>query len=160
MSAPQIEQVRRFNRLVTQRTGALDDHFLGRDRPLGESRLLYEIGATGSDIRDLRRRLGLDAAMWEVAIGYYGRGDVARVVTALVAWRAMPEDLVAWEEYRRVVLAERNQTWVAPLERIFGRDGTHFVAFGCGHLPGTDGVVALLRDRGWDVRPCLGDACG
>ena len=39
----------------------MDDHFLGRDRPLGESRLLYEIGPEGADLRDLRRRLGLDA---------------------------------------------------------------------------------------------------
>ena len=54
-------QVRQFNRLVTQRVGALDDHFLGRDRPLGESRLLYEIGPEGADLRDLRRRLGLDS---------------------------------------------------------------------------------------------------
>jgi GNAT superfamily N-acetyltransferase/DNA-binding MarR family transcriptional regulator len=61
MIADEIAQVRRFNRLVTQRAGALDDHFLGRDRPLGESRLLYEIGPAGADLRDLRRRLGLDA---------------------------------------------------------------------------------------------------
>ena len=61
MSTDQIAQVRRFNQLVTQRIGALDDHFLGRDRPLGASRLLYEIGNRGADLRDLRRRLGLDA---------------------------------------------------------------------------------------------------
>lgn len=61
MLEAEILQVRRFNRLVTQRVGALDDHFLGRDRPLGESRLLYEIGAEGADLRDLRRRLGLDS---------------------------------------------------------------------------------------------------
>ncbi len=61
MLADQISQVRRFNRLVTQRAGALNDHFLGRDRPLGESRLLYEIGPDGADLRDLRRRLGLDS---------------------------------------------------------------------------------------------------
>jgi len=61
MSADQVAQVRRFNRLVTQRIGALDDHFLGRDRPLGASRLLYEIGPKGADLRDLRRHLGLDA---------------------------------------------------------------------------------------------------
>jgi len=60
MSADDVAQVRRFNRMVTQRAGALDDHFLGRDRPLGESRLLYEIGPDGADLRDLRRRLGLD----------------------------------------------------------------------------------------------------
>ena len=61
MLADQVAQVRRFNRLVTQRVGALDDHFLGRDRPLGASRLLYEIGRQGAELRDLRRRLGLDA---------------------------------------------------------------------------------------------------
>lgn len=61
MLADEISQVRRFNRLVTQRAGALDDHFLGRDRPLGESRLLYEIGPVGADLRDLRQRLGLDS---------------------------------------------------------------------------------------------------
>lgn len=61
MIADEIAQVRRFNRLVTQRAGALDDQFLGRDRPLGESRLLYEIGPAGADLRDLRRRLGLDS---------------------------------------------------------------------------------------------------
>ena len=54
MTSPAIEQVRRFNRLVTQRVGALDDHFLGRNRPLGASRLLYEIGAEGADLRTLR----------------------------------------------------------------------------------------------------------
>ena len=61
METDQVTMVRRFNRMVTQRAGVLDDHFLGRDRPLGESRLLYEIGPAGADVRDLRRRLGLDA---------------------------------------------------------------------------------------------------
>jgi DNA-binding MarR family transcriptional regulator/predicted GNAT family N-acyltransferase len=61
MMAEQIEGVRRFNRLVTLRAGALDDHFLGRGRPLGASRVLYEIGADGAELRELKRRLGLDA---------------------------------------------------------------------------------------------------
>jgi len=57
-----IEQVRRFNRVVAERIGALEDHFLGRSRPLGEARLLWEIGPDGADVRDLRGRLGLDSA--------------------------------------------------------------------------------------------------
>lgn len=56
-----VEQVRRFNRVVTERVGALDDHFMGRDRPLGEARLLWEIGLDGCDVRLLRARLGLDS---------------------------------------------------------------------------------------------------
>ncbi len=56
-----IEQVRRFNRTVTQRIGVLDDAFLARDRPLGQARLLWEIGPDGSDVRRLRARLDLDS---------------------------------------------------------------------------------------------------
>jgi len=56
-----IEQVRRFNRTVTQRIGALEDAFLSRDRPLGQARLLWEIGPDGSDVRRLRARLDLDS---------------------------------------------------------------------------------------------------
>ena len=69
MRAAQIDLVRQFNRLVTQRVGALDDHFLGRDRPLGASRLLYEIGDRGADLRDLRWRLNLDAGYVSRVLG-------------------------------------------------------------------------------------------
>jgi ribosomal protein S18 acetylase RimI-like enzyme len=61
MDASMIEQVRRFNRTVTQRVGALDDAFLSRGRPLGQARLLWEIGPEGRDIRLLRARLDLDS---------------------------------------------------------------------------------------------------
>lgn len=61
MDAATIAQVRRFNRTVTQRVGALQDHFLGRDRPLGAARLLWEVDTDGVDVRALRTRLGLDS---------------------------------------------------------------------------------------------------
>jgi DNA-binding MarR family transcriptional regulator/N-acetylglutamate synthase-like GNAT family acetyltransferase len=46
---------------VTERVGALDEHFLGRGHPLGEARLLWEIGPGGAEVRQLRRRLGMDS---------------------------------------------------------------------------------------------------
>src|SRR3954470_8287630 len=73
MTDAMVEQVRRFNRAVTQRVGALDDHFAGRDRPLGEARVLWEIGARGCEVRALRRRLGLDS------------GHLSRLLRALEA---------------------------------------------------------------------------
>ncbi len=57
-----VEQVRHFNRTMTERVGVLNDHFLGRDHPLGEARLLWEIGEQGAEVRELRRRLSLDSA--------------------------------------------------------------------------------------------------
>jgi DNA-binding MarR family transcriptional regulator len=56
-----VEHVRSFNRIVTQRVGALDERYLGRSRPLGQDRVLWEIGTEGCEVRALRSRLGLDA---------------------------------------------------------------------------------------------------
>ena len=56
-----VALVRRFNRTVTQRVGALQDRYLAQDRPLGEARVLWEIGPAGSDVRALRARLDLDS---------------------------------------------------------------------------------------------------
>src|SRR5436305_14627340 len=56
-----IDQVRRFNRVVTQRVGALNDQYLSRSRTLGASRMLWEIGIEGCEVRSLRARLGLDS---------------------------------------------------------------------------------------------------
>src|SRR6266567_1139567 len=62
MEMPLVEQVRSFNRTMTERVGVLNDHFLGRNHPLGEARLLWEIGEQGAEVRELRSRLGLDSA--------------------------------------------------------------------------------------------------
>src|SRR4051794_41500077 len=61
MSVAAVEKVRRFNRTVTRRIGALDDEYLASGRPLGASRLLWEIGPDGAELRGLRARLGLDS---------------------------------------------------------------------------------------------------
>ncbi|WP_027345262.1 bifunctional helix-turn-helix transcriptional regulator/GNAT family N-acetyltransferase [Hamadaea tsunoensis] len=56
---PVTTRVREFNRFYTSRIGVLTDRYLGR-RPLGEARLLYEIGG-GADLGTVRARLGLDS---------------------------------------------------------------------------------------------------
>ncbi len=56
-----VARVRSFNRLVTQRVGALEDNFLARNRPLGQARVLWEIGPEGCDVVRLRSLLELDS---------------------------------------------------------------------------------------------------
>jgi hypothetical protein len=53
MDGNQLQSVRRFNRLVTQRVGALEVDYLRRGRPLAEARLIFEISADGADVRAL-----------------------------------------------------------------------------------------------------------
>src|SRR5437763_9746234 len=106
MRDARVEQVRRFNRTVTQRVGALSDRFLARDRPLGEARLLWEIGPDGCEVRALRNRLELDsghtsrllraleaAGMVEVTPGSSDRRvRVARLTDAGRAERALLDE--------------------------------------------------------------------
>jgi len=85
MTDAMVAQVRRFNRTVTERVGALNDRFLGLERPLGEARLLWEIGPDGCEVRLLRSRLGLDS-------GYLSRLLRSLEATGLVAVAAGGED--------------------------------------------------------------------
>jgi len=104
MQAEQVAQVRSFHRLVTKRAGALEDRFLGRGRPLGESRVLYEIGATGADLRELRSRLDLDS-------GYLSRLVQSLAAKGLVALRPAPDD-------ERVKRAELTMAGLDELEEM------------------------------------------
>ncbi|MDH3299023.1 MAG: helix-turn-helix domain-containing GNAT family N-acetyltransferase [Acidimicrobiia bacterium] len=57
-----VDVLRGFNRRFTQRIGVLEDRFLGLDRPLASSRLLWEIGLDGRAVGDIRQTLGVDSA--------------------------------------------------------------------------------------------------
>ena len=63
-----IARVRRFNRLVTRQAGAVGDRYAGR-MPLGEARVLFEIGSDGATPRDVRARLALDSGYLARVIG-------------------------------------------------------------------------------------------
>jgi DNA-binding MarR family transcriptional regulator/GNAT superfamily N-acetyltransferase len=80
-----VQRVRAFNRAVAERIGALSDGFLGRGRPMGESRVLWEIGSQGAEVRALRARLGLDS-------GYASRVLRSLEQQGLITLEASPED--------------------------------------------------------------------
>ncbi|MCG7210451.1 MULTISPECIES: bifunctional helix-turn-helix transcriptional regulator/GNAT family N-acetyltransferase [Streptomyces] len=105
MDATQIDQVRRFNRTVTERVGVLHDRYLGRDRPIGEARLLWEIGERGQDVRVLRERLGLDS-------GYVSRLLRSLETGGLVTVEPQPED----RRVRTVRLTEKGRAERALLD--------------------------------------------
>jgi DNA-binding MarR family transcriptional regulator/GNAT superfamily N-acetyltransferase len=79
-----VEQVRSFNRVVTQSIGALQDHYLSRRLPLGAARMLWEVDE-GCDVRELRARLDLDS-------GYSSRLLRSLEAAGLVSVRPSPED--------------------------------------------------------------------
>ncbi len=113
----QIELVRDFNRYYTRRLGILTDRYLGQGRPLGEARLLFEIG-DGADLRGLRTRLGLDS-------GYLSR--LLRTLTGqgVVEVRPDPADrrvrIVTLTEAGRRERADLDARARDSVEELFGR---------------------------------------
>jgi uncharacterized protein YbaP (TraB family) len=57
------------------------------------------------------------------------------------------------QSFRKYVLVERNKLFVHNLDSIIRTGSSVFAAMGCAHLPGKEGVIELLRARGYDVVP-------
>jgi DNA-binding MarR family transcriptional regulator/GNAT superfamily N-acetyltransferase len=113
MDRAMIASVRRFNRTVTQRVGALDDRYLSRDRPLGEARLLWEIGKQGCDVRVLRSRLGLDSGYLSRLLRSLERGGLVRVTPSGRDRRVRMAHLTARGSAERRVLDRRSAALAA-----------------------------------------------
>jgi DNA-binding MarR family transcriptional regulator/predicted GNAT family acetyltransferase len=117
--------------VVTQRVGALDDRYLARDRPLGQARLLWEIGAdgppgpsevdtpAGTDVRDLRARLDLDSGYLSRLLRALEGDGLVEVVPGPVDRRVRVARLTDRGRAERAVLDERSdalaRSLVAPL---------------------------------------------
>ncbi|HLY49796.1 MAG TPA: MarR family winged helix-turn-helix transcriptional regulator [Solirubrobacteraceae bacterium] len=114
-----VDQVRRFNRAVTERVGALNDHYLGRDRPLGEARLLWEIGLDGCEVRLLRSRLGLDSGYLSRLLRSLEAAGLVNVSASGGDRRTRVVRLTAAGRRERATLDERSdelaQSLLAPL---------------------------------------------
>ncbi len=146
------QRLRRFNRTVTRRIGVLNDDYLGHGRPLAESRLLFEVGRDGADVRDLRARLALDS-------GYASRLLRALEAQGLVRVQASPADARA----RRATLTAKGRREVEALDRdsqaladallapLSERQRTRMLA-------AMDEVEALLRASAVEIRAA--DAAG
>ena len=117
MLAPQVQQVRRFHRVITQRVGALEDSYLRRGRPLGEARLLFETGPNGADVPTLRARLSLDS-------GYLSRLLRSLESQGLISVEQQDRD----GRQRRVSLTPRGQAEFSTYEALSDQLATSILA--------------------------------
>ena len=110
MDGDQIRRIRSFNRTVTETVGALDDSYLRRGRPLSQARLIFEIGAGGSEIRSLRAKLGLDS------------GFLSRLLRSLAAQGLIELSVGAADRrMRRVTLTRKGRNELAAYDRLSDR---------------------------------------
>jgi DNA-binding MarR family transcriptional regulator/GNAT superfamily N-acetyltransferase len=110
MSDAMVDQVRRFNRVVTERVGALNDRFLDRARPLGEARLLWEIGLDACEVRLLRSRLGLDSGYLSRLLRSLEAARLVEVSASAADRRVQVARLTAAGRRERATLDKRSDT--------------------------------------------------
>lgn len=58
------------------------------------------------------------------------------------------------DDFETVLLDRRNQNWIPIMEAAI-RNGPAFFAVGAGHLGGQEGVINLLRKKGYQLKPVM-----
>ncbi|MEU0794369.1 MarR family winged helix-turn-helix transcriptional regulator [Amycolatopsis sp. NPDC005961] len=148
MDSDLVEGVRRFNRTVTQRIGALDDAFLARARPLGEARVLWEIGAAGRDVRELRERLDLDSGYLSRLLRGLERDGLVRVEPSTADGRVRTARLTEAGQAERAALDRLSDDAAAALlAPLSGGQRTRLVT-------AMAEVERLLTASAVDIAPC------
>lgn len=79
------------------------------------------------------------AAVWEIS------NIAARDLTGLSAEEADAQ----LEEMQDVILDRRNHNWIPIIEAATREHDDIVIAVGAGHLPGENGILALLAQEGW-----------
>jgi len=62
------------------------------------------------------------------------------------------DDEPGFEEQKDVLLTNRNKNWVSQLKNILPESNI-FIAVGAGHLAGEQGLIQLLKNEGYTLRP-------
>ena len=86
--------------------------------------------------------------------------EIASVTTLATAWktgdapqveRIVLKDLKTDSQMYQRLLVERNRNWMPKIEGFFARPGRTFVVVGAAHLVGPDGLLQMLRAKGYAV---------
>lgn len=99
----------------------------------------------------------LQQEMFVAMLDNYFAGDAFAVLhmSEIAARRSI--DLPATEiaaltaEALQAMLYDRNHAWIPVIEQATVDNNTILIAVGAGHLPGEQGILSLLEQRGWTV---------
>jgi uncharacterized protein YbaP (TraB family) len=94
------------------------------------------------------KRADETAALLTQSIAAWRVGDIAALDRILLN-DVRTDDPASFE----LMFTKRNLDWIPKIQRLFGNGQRELILVGAGHLPGEDGVLALLRAAGYQVEP-------
>jgi uncharacterized protein len=89
------------------------------------------------------------AAELEILLGLYESGDLNKIYEYMYN-----ESNPLYNKYMEVLLTNRNKNWMPKIESIIKEMPTFF-AVGAAHLAGNEGIIMLLKQKGYLVEPVL-----
>lgn len=72
-------------------------------------------------------------------------GDVRTIETLLL------ESFKEYPQVYRRLISDRNRNWLPKIEELLDQDENYIVVVGAGHLVGKEGIIALLKEKGYSV---------
>lgn len=104
------------------------------DASLGSDQILESI----EELKQIEVMLGELLAVWR-------NGDEAKMEELYI------KDLKLYPKLYQTLIVDRNNKWVRNIEGYLNSSGNTMVVVGAAHLVGADGLVNLLRKRGYKV---------
>ena len=104
------------------------------DAGLGSDQILESI----EELKQIEVMLGELLAVWR-------KGDEAKMEELYI------KDLKLYPKLYQTLIVDRNNKWVRNIEGYLNGSGSTMVVVGAAHLVGADGLVNLLRKRGYKV---------
>src|SRR5919198_3475114 len=133
-----------------------DKHFYDRAQTDGKNvegleTVEYQISRFDEMPAELQDRLlaetlkGLDTEQANMAklVESWRAGDAPAIE------RIVLKDLKQEPQLYQRLLVERNKNWLPKLEALFARSGRAFVVVGAAHLVGPDGLISMLKAKGY-----------
>ena len=82
---------------------------------------------------------------WDQMVNAYKAQDVDKVYQLFT-------ETVEDQDYTDRLVTDRNKNWIPDIEKL-AKDKSSFIAVGAAHLGGPEGVIKLLRKKGYRVKP-------
>lgn len=98
-------------------------------------------------ISDMMGDSGDSKAEWNEMVANYKAQDLSALYASMTE---SPE----YAKYEKELLDNRNNAWVPKINEM-AKDKSTFIAVGAMHLAGRSGMIKLLRDAGYTVKPMV-----
>jgi len=94
------------------------------------------------------RELNEGKAFFDKMLRFWSAGDAAGI-QSMFDEGIMAED--SGGRLNQLILLDRNKSMTEKLHALAEKGGRYFVVVGAGHLPGSQGIVELLQQRGYQI---------